>query len=274
MHGAQRSNAEAAVRAKHRFVSSLGEEGEHRRPRARVRFRLVGAARLLCRVDARDAEAVERAAINVELPVGARFGHLALEGGAVLGRAEGIVGTGAGEDLGADRAGFGGDARGEVAVEADDGADVGAAPRELERGEAAEAVTDRDDSARVDARLIHEDGERGREARTEGEAIFDEALDDAHPVRAIGEALSEEVGREDGEPELGEPAAPLSLVFAEAAPAVEQEDRSAARRVRRQQEAGVLTAIDRKRDLVRHAHLPVRVRGSNYHQKCLKIKAN
>ena len=154
----------------------------------------------------RVGEAVDDAAVEVHLPVHVSGAHLVLEGGAIFGRDEQVVGADADEDPTADVGAVRGSDIGEPGVEPDDGLDVGARSAELQRERPTEAVADDGDPGGID---------RGSASTTSSAAVASNrvrsGLANSSPNRTImssrlGNGLSSPVvvERESQVPELGD----------------------------------------------------------------------
>jgi hypothetical protein len=175
----------------------------------------------------------------------------------MLAGTEGIVGARAREDASAHLAHPRRLARGEASVEAHDGANVGPAPGELERCEAAEAVTDRGRATR-NAIVCCEATPRSPRADAEDRRLRYELSDDGHPARPVGEDLAEEVGGERDVPAVGEPPGTVPLVIAQPRSPVKEEDSASYRMSRRRGEDALEgSSIDFVRGRFEHVRLPL-----------------
>src|ERR1700722_6378036 len=106
------------------------------------------------------------------------------------------------------------------------GGDLGAAPGELERRRAAEAIADGGDTRAIDSRLRAQNVESLRQPGADGERVFEELLQTPAHLRAVGHKLAvpviiEPKGRVAG---LGQPPHHAFRVLAEPRPRRGDED--------------------------------------------------
>ena len=173
----------------------------------------------------RVGEAVHCTTVQVHAPVDAARAHLQFEIGALLRRDHRVVSADAHEDSGSDGRGILGSGSAEAAVEADDGAQVGARAGELERHRAAETEADRRYSRSIDPCLAVQHLQPG-EAKCPSQlgriAQRSKAFTDLRQLER--QTVSVIVEREGDEPEVGEADGHSLCVVVETGPLVAHQD--------------------------------------------------
>ena len=142
------------------------------------------------RIGRRVGETVTGAAIELQPPVHTGTLHFGLEGRALLGRNDRIVGADAHQHLGLDVHRILRPCRREAGMKTDDRLHIGAAARDLQRGRAAEAVSDGGEPSGIDFLLALEDVERRQRAGTDARRIGHPGLQPRHRLAEIGQWLA------------------------------------------------------------------------------------
>ena len=183
------------------------------------------------RIGRRVGETVAGAAIKQQAPVEAGRLHLALEGGALLGRDDRVLGADVDQHLALDVPG-GLRSRGrEAGMEADDRLEVAALAAELERRRAAETVADGGQPTGIDFLLRLQHVERRRGTGHDAGRIGDPGGDLRPHLGQIGMrlALTVVVHGEAGIAQPGQPRGDLLGVLGEAWTFVDDQNAGAAR---------------------------------------------